>query len=93
MNQKLCRQAVINCINWQGLLFPEKVVQVSERVFRHTATNGTVRQFEVFEKNEYFARKQTMPGEKLHKALTYYIVETRPKDAITRAIITGMFKR
>lgn len=71
--------AVLQALYNMGFKKPQYVHLVGARTYRHTAKNGTVREFRVYNTNEYFdaVRKGEVDQyQPLHRAVTKYIVET-----------------
>ena len=77
-NENLEYSAVVQVLKNIGLKHPENLETAGNRLYRHTAGHGTVREFRVYTKKEYFdmSRKGFIgKDQRLHKALTQYILE------------------
>lgn len=70
--------AVVQAIKNIGLKYPENLEELGNRTYRHVACNGTVREFRIYSRREYFdafRKGDIKKGERLHKSLTLYVVE------------------
>lgn len=72
------RDAVHQVLKNMGFKPPYYTILVGGRTYRHTTSTGTEREFRVFNTNEYFdavKKGVVSPQQKLHRAMTKYIVE------------------
>jgi len=73
-----CDQAVIHCIEIMGLKNSDKITKTETGGYIHTNTKGHTRLFTPYGKDEYFNKCKNdndFRRKKLHKVMTYYIVE------------------
>ena len=73
-----CDQAVIHCIEIMGLKNPDKITKTETGGYIHTNTRRRKRLFTPYNLHDYFEKYKTNADfrkKKLHKVMTYYIVE------------------
>jgi len=71
-------QAVIHCIKIMGLINPDKIIKTEQGGYIHTDTRRRKRLFTPYHSYDYFEKHKTnvdFRKKKLHKVMTYYIVE------------------